>query len=248
MQTIGERLEEARKRKGLSIREAAEATKIRSDYLQKFEANSFDIDLPPLYIRGFVRNYARYLDLDGERVAQEFYSAYTGETKAARRDNREVFGRVDFGESGAEEAAPAPGRTGPDQAILLKFAVLGGAAIVIVVLLLLIINLFTSKPAAPARGAPANSAQAAPPPAAAEHTLTLVARGQVRVKITRLATNQVLLDGLTPLNAGEQKVIRYRDRLRVTVDDPAKLSIEIDGAQREVPIKEYGYFHVDPSD
>ena len=63
MQTIGERLEEARKRKGISIREAAETTKIRGDYLQKFEANSFAIDLPPLYIRGFVRTYARFLEL-----------------------------------------------------------------------------------------------------------------------------------------------------------------------------------------
>ena len=35
MQTIGERLEEARKKRGLSLREAAEATKIRGDYLQK---------------------------------------------------------------------------------------------------------------------------------------------------------------------------------------------------------------------
>ena len=43
MQTIGERLEEARKKKGLSLREAAEATKIRGDYLQKFEGNQFDI-------------------------------------------------------------------------------------------------------------------------------------------------------------------------------------------------------------
>jgi cytoskeleton protein RodZ len=61
MQTIGERLEEARKRKGVSIREAAETTKIRGDYLQKFEANSFDVDLPPLYVRGFLRSYARFL-------------------------------------------------------------------------------------------------------------------------------------------------------------------------------------------
>ena len=33
MQTIGEKLEEARKRKGVSVREAAETTKIRGDYL-----------------------------------------------------------------------------------------------------------------------------------------------------------------------------------------------------------------------
>ena len=247
MQTIGERLEEARKRKGLSIREAAEATKIRGDYLQKFEANSFDIDLPPLYIRGFVRNYARYLELDGERIAQEFYSAYTGESKPARRDTREVYGRVDFGEAGGEEGTPAPSRSGPDQAVMLKFAVLGGGALIVVVLLLLLINLFTSKPSTPTRNPPATPAQNVQTPAAPEHTLTLIARGPVRVKVTRVSTNQVLLDGLSSMNAGEQKVIRYRDRLRVTVDDPSKLAIEVDGRREEVPIKEYGYFHVDPA-
>lgn len=246
MQTIGERLEEARKRKGLSIREAAEATKIRGDYLQKFEANSFDIDLPPLYIRGFVRNYARYLDLDGERIAQEFHSAHSGEARPARRETREVYGRVDFGEAAPEEAAPAGTRPGPDQAVMLKFAVLGGGAIIVVVLLLLLINLFTSKPSPQARGTPAPQTQAAQAAAVPEHTLTLIARGSVRVKVTRTATNQVLLDGLTPLNGGEQRVIRYRDQLRVTVDDPSKLAIEIDGRRQEVPIKEYGAFYVEP--
>jgi len=246
MQTIGERLEEARKRKGLSIREAAEATKIRGDYLQKFEANSFDIDLPPLYIRGFVRNYARYLELDGERVAQEFYSAMMGESRPARRDAREVYGRVDFGETGADEGAAPAGRSGPDQAVLLKFAVLGGGALLVVILLLVLINLFTSKPAAPTRNPPATPAQNVQTPAASEHTLTLIARGAVRVKVTRTATNQVLLDGLTEMKAGEQKVIRFRDQLRVTVDAPANLFMELNGRRERVPIETYGSFTVEP--
>ncbi|MDP5080533.1 MAG: helix-turn-helix domain-containing protein, partial [Opitutales bacterium] len=46
MQSIGERLEEARKRKGISLREAAEATKIRGDFLGYFEQNKFDFELP----------------------------------------------------------------------------------------------------------------------------------------------------------------------------------------------------------
>ena len=68
MQTIGERLEEARKRKGISIREAAEATKIRGDYLHKFESNQFDIKLPDIYIRGFLRIYSNFLKLPGEKM------------------------------------------------------------------------------------------------------------------------------------------------------------------------------------
>ena len=85
MQTLGERLEEARKRKGISIREAAEATKIRGDYLQKFEANSFDVDLPPLYVRGFLRSYARYLDLEPDRIVSDFDALGGRERKPARR-------------------------------------------------------------------------------------------------------------------------------------------------------------------
>ena len=38
---IGQKLEEARNRKGISIREAEESTKIRGDYLSAFEANNF---------------------------------------------------------------------------------------------------------------------------------------------------------------------------------------------------------------
>ena len=48
MQSIGERFEEARKRKGISLREASEATKIRSDFLGNIEQNKFSFDLPEI--------------------------------------------------------------------------------------------------------------------------------------------------------------------------------------------------------
>ena len=53
MQSIGERLEEARKKKGISIREAADATKIRGDFLDCFEKDKFDIGIPDIYVSGF---------------------------------------------------------------------------------------------------------------------------------------------------------------------------------------------------
>ena len=106
MQTIGERLEEARKRKGISVREAAELTKIRGDYLQKFESNTFDIGLPPLYVRGFIRTYAKFLELDPERIIGDVDTVLGREGKQPRREHREALGRVDFGsENRAPEAA-----------------------------------------------------------------------------------------------------------------------------------------------
>ena len=71
MQTIGERLEDARKRKGISLREAAEDTKIRSDFLSYIEQNNFDFELPEIYRCGFIKNYARYLKLDPAKVVND---------------------------------------------------------------------------------------------------------------------------------------------------------------------------------
>ncbi|HEY5552088.1 MAG TPA: helix-turn-helix domain-containing protein, partial [Opitutaceae bacterium] len=95
MQTIGERLEEARKRKGISIREAAEATKIRSEYLHKFEGNSFDLNLPDIYLRGFLRSYAQYLKLNADKIVTDYNGLGLGiGGREAKRDTREIFGRI----------------------------------------------------------------------------------------------------------------------------------------------------------
>lgn len=71
--TIGERLEEARKRKGVSVREAAEATKVRGDYLLAMEADKFEeIQLPVIYVRGFLKIYARFLKIDPEKIIIDY--------------------------------------------------------------------------------------------------------------------------------------------------------------------------------
>jgi transcriptional regulator with XRE-family HTH domain len=95
MQSIGERLEEARKRKGLSIREASEATKIRSDYLHKFESNQFDINLPEIYVRGFLRTYANFLKAPADKILNDYNGLGLGDNKG-RQINREVYGRMDL--------------------------------------------------------------------------------------------------------------------------------------------------------
>ena len=68
---IGQKLEEARNRKGISIREASESTKIRGDFLTSFEAGKFDLQLPEVYLRGFIRVYARFLGIDPESAVDD---------------------------------------------------------------------------------------------------------------------------------------------------------------------------------
>jgi cytoskeleton protein RodZ len=242
MQTIGERLEEARKRKGISIREAAETTKIRSDYLQKFEANTFDLDLPPLYTRGFIRSYARYLDLDPERVIDEFDSTVATEGRTPRRESREVYGRVDFAESG-----DAGGRPPMDQALMLKYGLFGGGAIVVVVIIFLLISIFTSHtggrtpPLAPAQ---ATAQPGATTPADNSQTLTFTATEATRIKIVQdSADKHVVFDGA--LTAGETRSFHKIGKLLITVEKGSNLRMEVNGRSYSVPVDSYGRFALD---
>ena len=68
---VGQKLEEARKRKGVSLREVSESTKIRGDYLSAIESGNVKINLPEVYLRGFVRLYAKFLDLDQDAMVAE---------------------------------------------------------------------------------------------------------------------------------------------------------------------------------
>lgn len=114
---IGERLEEARKRKHVSIRESAEATKIRGDYLMAMEDNSFDIPLPQIYIRGFLKNYARFLKLDPNKVLTDYDAFLLGRDKPApapvpvsgsRSGSQESLGHVEIPNEQEDVREPAP--------------------------------------------------------------------------------------------------------------------------------------------
>jgi cytoskeletal protein RodZ len=99
MQTIGERLEEARKRKGISLREAAEATKIRGDFLSNIEQNKFDFDLPEIYKRGFLKNYARFLKLDVEKILTDYNAQQLSNSRLGKKAGAEWFGQMEVKKS-----------------------------------------------------------------------------------------------------------------------------------------------------
>ena len=98
---IGQKLEEARNRKGISLREATESTKIRGDYLSAFESGNFDINLPEVYLRGFVRLYARFLDLDQEAVLADL-DLELGNVK--NKSSRISLGSITGGESEVDQS------------------------------------------------------------------------------------------------------------------------------------------------
>lgn len=70
--TAGERLREARARMGLSLRQAADKTRIRQDYLEALE-NMDPRGLPArAYAIGYLRTYASFLSLEPAGVVEQF--------------------------------------------------------------------------------------------------------------------------------------------------------------------------------
>ena len=73
---IGNTLREARLRRGLDMLECEAETKIRAKYLRAMEEEQFDLMPSPTYVRGFLRAYAEFLDLDGQLVLDEYESRF----------------------------------------------------------------------------------------------------------------------------------------------------------------------------
>ena len=75
-ETIGQRLKKVREYRNLTIEKAADATHIRGVYLQALEADDLSAIPSPVQARGFLRNYAEYLDLDLEQMIEDIRVAH----------------------------------------------------------------------------------------------------------------------------------------------------------------------------
>lgn len=72
----GARLRRARLHRGIDLEQIAQVTKISATYLHFIEEERFD-DLPaPVYVRGFVRAYARFIGLDADAVVASYMERF----------------------------------------------------------------------------------------------------------------------------------------------------------------------------
>jgi Helix-turn-helix domain len=87
---IGSSLREARQRKGIDLRVAEHAVKVRAKYLRALEDEQFDVLPAATYVKGFLRAYADYLGLDGELYVDEYTSRFVSEEGVDWRRARRV--------------------------------------------------------------------------------------------------------------------------------------------------------------
>lgn len=80
---IGTILHDARTRREIELSEVEAATRIRHRFLRAIENEEWDVLPGGVYTRGFIRTYAAFLGLDGERLAAEFRERIEGDHPAA---------------------------------------------------------------------------------------------------------------------------------------------------------------------
>jgi hypothetical protein len=69
---VGDVLRQARNRRKVELSEVEAATRIRLRYLQAIEAEDWDVLPGGVYTRGFIRTYASFLGLDGDRLVDDY--------------------------------------------------------------------------------------------------------------------------------------------------------------------------------
>jgi len=81
--TVAEQLRRAREEQKLTVYQVAEITKIKTDHIRALEAGRYETFAAPVYIRGFVRTYAKALKLDVAQLSDAL-EAELGQTKKFR--------------------------------------------------------------------------------------------------------------------------------------------------------------------
>lgn len=74
---FGHYFRQRREDRGLTLREVENVTSIRCSYLDGIEQGKIVTMLSPVYAKGFVRQYANFLGLDGDRFIKEYGHLFT---------------------------------------------------------------------------------------------------------------------------------------------------------------------------
>ena len=68
MESLGKYLREERQSRNLSLKEVSESTKIKERLLKAIEEDQYELLHSPVYVKGFLEAYARYLGLNPDDI------------------------------------------------------------------------------------------------------------------------------------------------------------------------------------
>ena len=266
---IGNTLREARLRRGLEILDCEAETKIRAKYLRAMEEEQFDLMPSPTYVRGFLRTYADFLDLDGRLVLDEYESRF-GEYRVQPEAERGRTPRQDGLSLGsARSGSPRRGRDTPRRSgrprrrrrteVQLLWLAIGGVMSV-ALLIWLGVGESDTPGAIPEPPPPTTSTSAAPlvaepdtasteaPMRAKKTPIVLTGEGtngcwvQVRSKT---AKGRLVYEGT--LAPGDEQTFRVLDGIWLRAANPAELNVTVAGKVKDLGT-EGGTWRITPTE
>ena len=241
---FGSRLREARERRGITLRQIANATKISVGVLDALERN--DISRLPggIFGRAFVRSYAVEVGLDPETTIRDFMTTFPNDSVTAGHPTSERNDDFELLESDCRRAGTYLSlvaisiliagallwvgtgrgvREAPPPALVTARPAPAQLAIEPVSL-----TVPSMPPVVPTAALPAETpAPAAAPSAPARDELTAALRVKQPCWVTATIDGQKMLDRL--LQAGEQPTFDVRREMVLTVGDASAISMTLNG-------------------
>lgn len=90
MDEIGHILREARENKGLTLEEVQAQTRINARYLAALESGQYSALPTPVHVRGFLRNYARFLGLEPQPLLDRYLVVQGQPAQASARSVEDI--------------------------------------------------------------------------------------------------------------------------------------------------------------
>jgi len=214
LSTIGEALRAAREAQGRSLHDAAEATRIRSSYLEALEEERFGELGGNVYAKGFLRSYAGYLGVDPAPLLEAY--------RAQERPDPPLFEHAPRAIGGLKT-----GRRGPNW---LTVAIVCVSIILAVSLWGLLRPAPDPSDAQPPFVTPATTAATPAPPTTArpapkEVTVTLRYAGASWTRVT--ADGRLAFEG-TP-GPNQRRTFRAKRSLNLVLGYPAVVRLTLNG-------------------
>jgi len=91
--SFGEELRREREIRGISLKEIADATKISRRFLESLETNDHKTLPAPVFTRGFVREYARYVGLNVEEMVNRYNFAAANDDRIEKPPQVEKYAK-----------------------------------------------------------------------------------------------------------------------------------------------------------
>ena len=244
---FGTRLRAARERRGISLRQIANATKISVSVLDALERN--DISRLPggIFGRGFVRSYAVEVGLDPEATIQDFIATFPNDSVTVGHRTSEQIEDNQMLESQRRTAGTFLSLLAisiPIAGVVLYMGVAGRRARETPAPLTVVaaapapkIALDPPAPAAPLASVPAEvpaATQATTPSAPAAPLSAELAPLTIALSVKRPCWVSATVDGQKAierlLQIGEQQTIQVRREMVLTAGDAAAISMTLNGA------------------